>query len=498
MTTFRNREFNVEALESRILLSATPVDQPVFDEEDNLLATNEVILMVDQDLEQSADEASLFEGAEPVLYKVDTEDVDDDESVEAVLPAPVAMEQEASEEDAFFVPELPGLVLENGDPAIFEDQIIYLDFSGLEGFDYSGPIVLENLTLDAFQLPVGLDSEEGLTEEAVIASILAGVQSIFGQTGLKFVSGTDPPAEAHSVIHIGGTNEAFVDYGRFYGLAEAVDLGNLDRTDRAFVFSDSIAADVADAGEWMDRLTTVVAHETGRLLGYENAPGYGGTGPLSLVANEAPAPEPERPVFVIPGIVGTFAAPGHEDEWFTTRGIHPDKLMLDPLAGLYDDVVATLINSGGYVEGETLFVANYDWRLPVGPVDNSDASTFDGSISGITETTMTDGVFEYAVDYLGYWLDRAKEAWMDLTGTVLEAVDVIAHSTGGLVARTFLQSDAYPDEEVNDEILPAINDLFMIGVPNEGASKPWNALANNFANDVAYRTVISKIAAKAY
>jgi hypothetical protein len=39
---------------------------------------------------------------------------------------------------------------------------------------------------------------------------------------------------------------------------------------------------------------------------------------------------PERPMLVLPGIAGSFAEVGYEDDWFITRGIAPDKLRIDP------------------------------------------------------------------------------------------------------------------------------------------------------------------------
>ena len=61
------------------------------------------------------------------------------------------------------------------------------------------------------------------------------------------------------------------------------------------------------------------------------------------------------PVLFVPGFGGTFAADTSEaglNEWFTTRGISPDKLTLEPLANNYGDIVQTLENVG-YVQGET-------------------------------------------------------------------------------------------------------------------------------------------------
>ena len=154
-------------------------------------------------------------------------------------------------------------------------------------------------------------------------------------------------------------------------------------------------------------------------------------------------PKPRVPVVLIPGIGGTYAADiEHDGPWLFHRGAHPADIRVDPLAGAYDDLIQTLHNVG-YEDGKDLFVVTYDWRLPPGPSDG----VFDGVISGLTGASISDDTFEYAVDYLGWYLLWAAEAWQENhPGETLDAVDVIAHSTGGLVARTYLQSAAYRDQ----------------------------------------------------
>jgi triacylglycerol esterase/lipase EstA (alpha/beta hydrolase family) len=53
----------------------------------------------------------------------------------------------------------------------------------------------------------------------------------------------------------------------------------------------------------------------------------------------------------------------------------------------------------------------------------------------------------------------------------LEKVDVVAHSTGGLVTRAYIQSDAYGQEYAPGQRLPKIVHFVMYNVPNQGASK---------------------------
>jgi uncharacterized delta-60 repeat protein len=212
---------------------------------------------------------------------------------------------------------------------------------------------------------------------------------------------------------------------------------------------------------------------------------------------------PERaPVLLVPGIVGSFPRPDNFHYWLTHRGLAPGEMQIDPLLRVYDDLIKTLENEG-YVQGTDLFVATYDWRLPLAPLDlaNTDADPtndhFEGRITGFTATDITNGDFRYGVDYLGYWLRLATESWHNQhPNTPLQDVDVIAHSMGGLLTRCYIQSDAY-EQPFNASFgtanLPGIDNFIMLGVPNQGASKDWNPLHDNFINDLSFRLVLSKV-----
>jgi hypothetical protein len=209
-------------------------------------------------------------------------------------------------------------------------------------------------------------------------------------------------------------------------------------------------------------------------------------------------PPMHKPVLIVPGIGGTLATRENYNEWLLNRGLSPEKIQIDPQLRAYDDLIQSFKNAG-YVEGEDLFVANYDWRLTPGPDDG----IIDGKISGLTAKSITDDRYDYGVDYLGYWLRKAAESWNKRNpNSPLDSVDVIAHSTGGLVTRSYIQSDAYgqPYDLTSNPnlILPKINNFMMIGVPNRGASKAWNPLHDNWAVDPAYAWILSKILNQAY
>jgi parallel beta-helix repeat protein len=206
-----------------------------------------------------------------------------------------------------------------------------------------------------------------------------------------------------------------------------------------------------------------------------------------------PSGTPRRPLIILPGIGGDFAATGFIDEWYVRRGIEPEKLQIDPLVGVYDDLIKTLLNVG-YVENQSLFIGNYDWRMLPGPVDG----TIDGKVAGLTAANITDDTYQYGVDYLGYYLEKATQAWAAANGGVVPAdVDLVVHSTGGIVARSYIQSDAYGGRD-GSLVLPRVHDLVMLGVPNRGASKAWNPLQDDWDVEVAFRVVLSKILARAW
>ncbi|MEH1859305.1 MAG: hypothetical protein V7L21_15195 [Nostoc sp.] len=195
-----------------------------------------------------------------------------------------------------------------------------------------------------------------------------------------------------------------------------------------------------------------------------------------------------KPVLLLPGIGGSFPENADFRNWLLNRGVEPDTLRPDPLLRIYDDLVETL-KRAGYREGVDLFVAPYDWRLDSGPIDGA----IDGKINR-SAAQLTDDTYEYAVDQLGFWLEEAVKGWKSQFAGLpnseipeLDSVDIIAHSTGGIVARTYIQSDAYgqpfqyQDDSGNNiqANLPQVDNLITVGVPNRGSSLTWNPLNNN-------------------
>ena len=210
-----------------------------------------------------------------------------------------------------------------------------------------------------------------------------------------------------------------------------------------------------------------------------------------------------RPVLFMPGIAGSFPDPTSSDfnSWLLHRGFDPTELHLDPLAHSYDDLIQTLENMG-YVLGQTLFAANYDWRVSVAPLNASGSLVF--LTAGVIVSDIAHQQYASGVDYLVYWIEQAALAFEGQNpGVPLDSVDVIAHSTGGIVTRAYIQGGAYggtanlPGLTATTK-LPEVNNFVMLGVPNLGSPRAFNILNNNWFNDPAYVAIFSTIVAMAY
>src|SRR5207249_6297099 len=63
--------------------------------------------------------------------------------------------------------------------------------------------------------------------------------------------------------------------------------------------------------------------------------------------------------------------------------------------------------AAGYTLGKDLFVASWDWRLPIAPEEG----VLDGRLTNLTAQLMVNGQYQYGASYLGYWFVQAEKAW---------------------------------------------------------------------------------------
>jgi len=221
----------------------------------------------------------------------------------------------------------------------------------------------------------------------------------------------------------------------------------------------------------------------------------------------------DRPLLFIPGFAGTFAntsladdpaidGNGPLEEWFLNRGIDPTRLILEPLMEAYSDIVQSFANIG-YTNGTndagvdgTLYEVLWDWRVPVAQADA--VTNNNGILDDVSVASLIDATFDTALDYLSYFMEQAVNAWTALTGGTPDAFDVVTHSTGGLVAKSYIQSAAYDEAKGpgSEHLLP-INMLIQTGVPNQGTGAPYAFLNNDFSLKVAAR-LLAKILKDAY
>ncbi len=212
----------------------------------------------------------------------------------------------------------------------------------------------------------------------------------------------------------------------------------------------------------------------------------------------------DRPLLFIPGFGGTFvdvnlsddpALPGDNsvEEWRLNRGIAPSRLALEPLSEAYSDIVQTFDNIG-YTNGTnnaavngTLFSVLWDWRVPVAQSDS--ITNNNGLLDDVNSASLIDATFDTSLDYLSYYMKRAVADWTILTGSAPSSFDVVTHSTGGLVAKSYIQSVAYTEQSRpsgSEHLLP-INNLIQTGVPNQGVGSTFAFLNNDFSVKSAAR-----------
>ncbi len=159
-------------------------------------------------------------------------------------------------------PTLPGLRLVDPDISNWQGQIVYLDFDGDPNVTYHGPVMVGPFDGPAFQAAGELAGQE----EAIIGQILSNLNHIFVGSGVVFATTRSEACLPYSTIYIGGDDSAFRQYGSFLGLAEQVDVGNLNPTDEGLVFSTQVTGCLVEG--YATNLAGIIAHEAGHLLGY--------------------------------------------------------------------------------------------------------------------------------------------------------------------------------------------------------------------------------------
>lgn len=149
---------------------------------------------------------------------------------------------------------------------------------------------------------------------------------------------------------------------------------------------------------------------------------------------------PNPPIVFVPGFAGSFNLPVLLD-W---RAPSLNGWDFPPFVD-YGRAFVAACERAGYTRNRDLFVAFYDWR------------------KSVTDSATT---------YLARWIERAKSA----SGS--PRVALVAHSMGGLVARTYIQSTSYRNDVAH---------LITLGTPHRGAANayyPWGGGDINWGGTV--------------
>ncbi|MEW6158376.1 MAG: LEPR-XLL domain-containing protein, partial [Verrucomicrobiota bacterium] len=366
-----------------------------------------------------------------------------------------------------------------------------ISFSGVEAVTVSGSSLLTLVT------PGGADNlliEKGSIATTTKISGTSGGKTIVPLTfsnvpNVVLDAATKDPGVASSIPVINLFTGKPTDQVTINGKLTAAGLKNFSvntgkGTDTFFVQGNDFALPVTggvfglNGGEGEDTIFAVNATSSGSVDVVSGNGEFRGTNStkIGLTSVEKFREAPDRPVIIVPGLGASFAKDEFLGAWFTRIGLAADQLAIDPIGDTYKDLLTTFQNAG-YREGSSLFVANWDWRLPLAPTDG----TIDGVINGVSGSSISDDQFQSGLDYLGYALKQAADRWAEThNGERPASVDVVAHATGGLIVRAYLQSPAYGANGIDGKALPKINNLTTISTPNRGMTEAYNLLEDNW------------------
>ncbi|MCY2995951.1 MAG: hypothetical protein NTY19_50090 [Planctomycetota bacterium] len=230
-------------------------------------------------------------------------------------------------------------------PLIHPDQVFYLDTQGAAAVDYDGPITVPDIDVPQFSAePFGLAGRE----HDILSRVINILNDEFSETGIHF---TDQPPSLEvpfSAIYLGGDNRRFSDHGSFLGLAEEVDVRNQNPNDKAFVFSDNVAAhsNIGDEESAADCLVEVISHESAHLLGWSHP------------ADDADLPALDRvalsiPTLLSPGDGSTGQSTRPTFNWSTVSGANTYRILIATSAAALPTGSANPVSSSSLLINST-------------------------------------------------------------------------------------------------------------------------------------------------
>ena len=259
-------------------------------------------------------------------------------------------------------------------------QYIYLDFDG-ELTSYNGEILsLENVEVQ----------NSSLTEER-IKNILAELNARYADQNIVFVT-QRPTVAGYSTIFIGKT-AAFDRYGSFAGLAETIDEGNANKTDKAFVNLDTTATDT--------EIISTIAHETDHLLGTLN---HGGENLQAYASDDEKMKEYYRYYHYNETFTGSLVSTGltlwHNSVTLSKIFLYSAVSGSNSHHYYYDSAYGVTIGDYGYLYVSsggtaTATTVNYSGRLWVSSGGTATATTVNSGgylvVCGVANDVVVDG-----------------------------------------------------------------------------------------------------------
>lgn len=194
---------------------------------------------------------------------------------------------------------------------------------------------------------------------------------------------------------------------------------------------------------------------------------YDAHGNYTFVGTTPPARIVQPAVIYVPSFMGSLPrfdlanqsrALEQAIHFVSNIGYAPNLLYPEQVNKSANLLLETFDGVAGYRLGENLTFAAYDWRLPVAP-----HGARDGLIE-LSRLNLADDKYEYAAEYLAYWIERAKDGYRAQYGDLIGfRLNLVAHGTGGLIARAFLQSDVYQAQYAG-----TVRKVLNIGTPHLG------------------------------
>jgi hypothetical protein len=158
-----------------------------------------------------------------------------------------------------------------------------------------------------------------------------------------------------------------------------------------------------------------------------------------------------HPLIVIPGILGTMPP------WAGTGEF-------DPVLGVYSPMMKQLQDIG-YVEGSTLFRLPYDWRRS----------------NRVTARHLRDRIREALAASAGF-------PGSDQRG---QQVDLLVHSMGGLVTRTYVEGEGKEDSGAPVAYNNDVRKVVFVATPHRGFPEDYKTLESGSWSDFLYNDPIA-------